>query len=119
MNIELAKRLKEAGFPQGNCISAYWEISEDRIELWHTNNLQMCKFLCSAPNADEIAEKLPYRIEDKIFTYSLTITKDYTGYYAVYKCDINSNTYCKHAYGKDLTTALAELWLWAKKDGVI
>jgi len=44
------------GFPQNIGVSAYWELSKGRIELWHTRNLHMCTEICADPTAEEALE---------------------------------------------------------------
>ena len=63
MTLEQCKRLKEMGFPQDIGISAYWELSKDRIELWHTRNLHMATEICCNPTAEEALEW----VEDKLY----------------------------------------------------
>jgi len=53
MTLEQCKRLKEMGFPQVIGISAYWELSKGRIELWNTRNLHMATEICCNPTAEE------------------------------------------------------------------
>ena len=53
MTLEQAKRLKEMGFPQDIGVSAYWELSRGRIELWHTRNFHMATEICCDPTAEE------------------------------------------------------------------
>jgi len=66
MTLEQCKRLKKMGFPQGTGVSAYWELSKDRIELWHTRNLHMATEICCNPTAEEALEWLCEKLDEEI-----------------------------------------------------
>lgn len=105
VDLEIAKELKENGFPQTSFCS--YDLMEN---FWHG-----CIEDFSAPTSDEILKELPKQILD---WYSLKIHRNILGEYCVYY---------KNRFGMlgdsrseyKLADALAKLWLYLKKVGYI
>ena len=77
MTLEQCKRLKEMGFPQGTGVSAYWELSKDRIELWHTRNLHMATEICCNPTAEEALDWVAGKLTEKGFVINFLISENF------------------------------------------
>jgi len=117
VDLEIAKELKENGFPQ-DCIykwnkmkNGLYEICiiPDDLEIFH------------APISDEILKELP----TELWGCMLNIDKTNKGYYVWY-LPIHSeydkrpkHDICPGHAKKKLTNALAKMWLYLKKEGYI
>lgn len=120
VSLEIAKKLKEAGYKQDNSLFYYqgYLHSEGRVELVTKEKLDGDYDFIAAPTAEEFGEQLPFIFVDKFpkaasntnkkREYSLEIIKykkywgcTYTGY------DLQE--------GKTLTDALAKMWLYLKQ----
>lgn len=120
VSLELAKQLKEAGYPQiGHFIyrrCRRWDGKKD-VDYW----VLMEKFEKSriddylSPTADEILERLPTSIEYLGKVCYLHIDAQFERWYVHYADEI-------HFTGQEnenLTNLLARLWLYLKKEKLI
>lgn len=105
VDLEIAKKLKENGFPQeGN--SGYFEL---------TDGCSKCSLIFSTPNVDEILKELPQYIEIetsepiKELILSISRTDEFMVNYGSLFIE----------YDKILCNALAKLWLLLKEHGYI
>ena len=104
VDLELAKELKENGFPQKSTF--YWWINTQGKPHFSYGT----KYDYSAPTSDEILKELPdgIRIVKQIGKNS--------GIFTV-ACPIGNQT--KYFDNKKLSNCLALLWLYLKKEGYI
>ena len=111
MTLEQCKRLKEMGFPQVIGISAYWELSKGRIELWNTRNLHMATEICCNPTAEEalewVGEKLKERIDISFYPNRVRI-----------KCIIYNRGMWQSAHNT-LSDAVYALIVWAHENKLL
>lgn len=131
VSLETAKKLKEAGFPQYGIISL-WRQGVPRMdkpsgyyELCHTGLMRGEDI--AAPTTDELLAALPAQIIKEGQAYGLEILKNYRpsplgDKYSVSYVYTYSDSYAaldnKFLMG-DLPEALAECWLWLKKEGLL
>lgn len=118
VDLELAKELKENGFPQRSQFK-WCEDEENYPESWvayDTSAMGCTKdIVCSAPCSDEILKELP----DQTDGYLQILTDEL---WEVGYADHGEFTYIEgNFYEKDqkLSNALAKLWLYLKKEGYI
>ncbi len=103
VSLDLAKRLKAAGFPLEKCYLSYNHLGE----LERTFKSDVCHW-DPAPTNDELLAELPWVVGD---CYALGVHKDPKEYH----CGFEHYTKRKlwHAEHSDrLPDALARLWLW-------
>ena len=134
VSLDLAKKLKEAGYPQKGG-GWYWYSSIENA-LWRLMFLdefdgefnQDIETFLKAPLAEEILEELPKMIYWKpavgnlnITGYRLTIKKDTfeTGCYHVGYKNIDRIVWAGNFRDNKLSNALARLWLWLKENGYL
>lgn len=110
VDLELAKELKENGFPQKSLF--YWLNWDKKYLLVPEDELEPECYFYSAPISDEILkELLLHEIWIKWFP-------DIQVYQISGSQKISNLTYLE-IYNKKLSNALAELWLDLKKEGYI
>jgi len=121
VSLDLAKALKEAGYLQQGLW--WWVLNKDNeYDLWSYRKLTVPKKVTAivAPTAAEILEDLPHIIE-KIFI--LRIWKNENGYFLDYFNAYTDKPYSMAGYsnssGRTLSNALALMWLYLKKEGLI
>ena len=133
VNLELAKELKENGYPQNSYnryqVDILGEVEIETLEFSDHDHVKECY---SAPTSDEILKELPNFIIHNNTNYYLNIFRDtYTGirpeitenYYEVsyitlhFLCLDAPNNYCVEE--DKLSNALAKMWLYLKKEGHI
>ena len=114
VSLPIAKELKEAGYPQEDCLF-YWHTTNGDIESLATiissvsqtqRNSLLWEHLYAAPISDELLDKLPEK-------YDMCFGVE--GY--IYLCGKRK----KYIFDKETNRpdAIAELWLRAKKDGFL
>lgn len=119
-NLELSKRLKEAGFPQE---SDFWWVNQPNGGLrtsgykWKLESKPRTRILqyeyIAAPLATELLERLPAEIKNGGKEYWLRVGKNIP-YYEIGYCD--NGTCLPTTAGMTLPDALAEMWLWLKEN---
>lgn len=138
VSLETAKMLKEAGFTQDN-IGFYYLTSTSLKYILNQpipNSLHETSFLAShedhrrwtmkedfynyaAPTIDELLEELPFRLrmEDDDYWFQIQKIKDRT-YDVRYTNHNHRDTICieQHKY---LSEAVAKMYLWLKKEGLL
>lgn len=114
VSLELAKKLKEAGYPQES-LFYWWDIKRDRLcsEL-PTGDYDKNNYI-SAPIASELLEELPRFIGDKEALLYLTKADDHyiSGY-------MTKSSYLEiKKVGKTASESLGNLWLHLKQQGLL
>ena len=119
VDLELAKELKENGFPQN---SIYYELFQKSLKVTENDDWfkeyknQKCNKLIKVhiPSSDEILKELPNITKDgilKIYQMISCFEVRYSPY--------SSNCDSKMIKDKKLPNALAKMWLCLKKEGYI
>lgn len=119
VDLEIARELKENGFPQNNDYYWYknndWFISRPNYDDAFEDKMRYY----SAPTSDEILKELPNTIEwigeYTIIDYDLVIEKTKNGYEVSYS---ESNS-LHIEFSEKSSNALAKMWLYLKKEGYI
>lgn len=135
VSLETAKLLKDNGFSQEKS-EKHWvdlNFSGARGTLkpyamsflhgdkpWDKESLYSKHYLASAPSTDELLEELPDMVNFKNFNGMLIIQKRLK-YFDVYYRRFSGNGYFpKNIRGyESLPEALAQMWLYLKKEGFI
>lgn len=110
VNLELAKQLKEAGYPQ-RPVKYYWSEDKPTGEALLRNFLKHSdwEIYYASPTADEILEQLPQTAWE---TYNLL-----GGRYVIWYRDAQKN---RVEFIEDtLSDAAAKMWLYLKKEGLL
>lgn len=132
VSLDLAKQLKEAGYPQESEFCWYSHRHPninggkfyDTLEWGHAyeGDYDTYNLLAAAPLANELLEQLPYYIEQGT-GYYLNCTKAGEGMYiCFYRADNDEHTpvmNMKSFGGGSLPDALAEMWLYLKKENLL
>lgn len=119
VSLELAKQLKEAGYP--NNTLWYWAVEmyngyeTDRWSLAPTEHLLEEHVKCPAPLTDEILAQLPHNIKI-VRLHDATNQAHKVGWFSVWLSKHPNSPVEKN---KSLPDALAKMWLYLKKDGKI
>lgn len=126
VSLDLAKQLKEAGYPQGT--EFYWhrrgkDVSENPayksrvIDQRTLNTMSDQGSYVAAPLATELLEQLPPRIEgEDLEVYKGIGGPDYH-YYVQYAARRHNEGVLQCLGAESLPDALAQMWLWLKKEG--
>lgn len=121
VDLELAKELKDNGFPQ----DSYWKWIWDEYVQTHFTQPECLDdidtLICDAPTSDDILKELPSYLKDKNQYYVLKIEREF------YNIKSNKMFYevsyagYKNIYIEDdkLPNALAIMYLYLKKNGYI
>lgn len=133
VDLEIAKELKENGFPQESFFS--YRKYEENIYLKYPCGIDTSSLhVCFAPTSDEILKELPtYLAKDNLdeadSEYFLNISKDYysnknkNDFYEVSYDSVDGKgfNYPDNICIEDdkLSNALATFWLYLKKEGYI
>ena len=126
VSLELAKQLKEVGYPQESLF--YWKnyrgVREDAWELSQKNDPGLLSFSqYAAPLASELGEELPDQIERHGGFYDLIIVKLASGMWGVgYELtmpDAGDNKQLIKLGTHSLSNALAKMWLYLKSEGLL
>jgi len=120
VSLETAKLLKEAGFRQEG--GWYWTQHKVDTKNCILNlgkfNPDGCFHNFYAPTTDELLEELPYRINYQSHWGYLSIDKTNTPEYIVgYRGEGHKTLWAKEI--GTLPEALARMWLWLKKEGLL
>jgi len=108
VDLELAKELKEAGFPQKSVWSYFNEDSEDLAIVGTELDIAI-----SAPCSDELLKELPIEVNGFIFRIERTNTDYVLGYFEYDEIRFG------YFHNIKLSNALARMWLYLKKEGYI
>lgn len=131
VSLELAKQLKEAGYPQ-NYSEFYWltRFQEKESILQNKSAIAMGIYYdqsISAPTADEILEQLPFRLDHSREHY-LIIGKQYMGHYAIGYCYKKRSSHMNIMINQkgniifvdpELPNVLAKMWLHLKENNLL
>lgn len=125
VSLETAKQLKEVGFPQET--EFYWRVPDDEEKSTVESREKMKKFYYifptyASPTADEILEELPQTIKYNGKTYHLFISMGLDRqYFVVYanELDYEYNAPFPIKMRHSLAEAVAEIYLYLKKEGLI
>lgn len=122
-SLETSKLLKGAAFRQ----DTYWQWScnikcENNVlnagRFIHENFINI-----AAPTTDELLEELPIRIKffdgDIGASLSITLHDDGIKYFVYYAKNISHVAICHSELSESLPEALAQMWLWLKKEGLL
>lgn len=136
VSLETAKALKEAGFRQE--MHFYWrcptEFAIKKIpqayanyepeliaEKWSPNPHGAIQPI-AAPTTDELLEELPeivkFFIDCPGASLSIQFTSDRT-YFCYYAKHLNHIAICHSELNESLPEALAQMWLWLKKENLL
>jgi hypothetical protein len=129
-SLDVSKKLKEAGYKQDSIL--YWwqnDCDEDHTQLRNripnNQSLSIHKwFVYSAPTTDELLEQLPPDVSDRwILSINAIDYDDYKEYEVGYTKYFEDNGVWaykdKYFQDKKLPDALAEMWLYLKKEGLL
>ena len=131
VSLELAKRLKEAGYPQDGEYWYYREHGGEGEVLFHNeiaaemgHGFLPDSKIAAAPLATELLERLPQRIGiNKTKDFTLQVWKtDYAEYVVMYVGLDHESKLTAHdpaAHDKSLPDALAEMYLWLKENNYL
>jgi hypothetical protein len=108
VSLETAKLLKEAGFKK----DCHFGFIDDEYEC----NPSPMEWPIYAPTSDELLEELPYNINLKGWNKYFSISKTDVQYYVSYMGG-GSDNLCES--NKSLPEALAQMWLYLRKEGLI
>lgn len=132
VSLDLAKKLKKAGFPQESaefeyCGGHIW-YHDDQIEgkfeecgstdllekdqYCHKEELT-CEYFVASPTADEILERLP----ENIFVGK--VSKERYNAYKIPHIELGDIEYYNDIQSESLADAAAECWLYLKKKGLL
>lgn len=128
VDLELAKELKENGFPQETYF--YWDnrwyyppvasdpiIIDEEMTLYLSKNAEHVSDPYSAPTSDELLKELPRFINT---IGCLTITEGIEDNWAISYLSNGEYTHNSiQILNKKLANALAKMWLYLKKEGYI
>ena len=124
VSLKLAKQLNEAGFTQDTEFEWYTSAYEEE-DAWVTNDPgEYATFgddlIASAPFSEEILDLLPWKLDfgDGIPKF-LDITKVEDGFEVGYISHKSHGFVDGFTSGKSLSEALAKMWLYLKKKGLI
>jgi hypothetical protein len=123
VTLETAKKLKAAGFPQGQTMLHYSEGMENPNDLFLTATSESSQFDMAAPLAQEIADQLPEELpfvpnEDQQEPYRLHIYPWITGHWiAAYMNDGGERDEMFETRAPTMAEALALLWLKLTETG--
>jgi len=126
VSLELAKKLKEAGWEKetvywwwerrsssGKLITQEARYKDDPPIFLDGNTVEI---IAPAPLAEEMLEELPKKITKHSLTYWLTM--DYDDAYIMTYSDCDWFAIVQ-SMDKKLSNALARLWLWLKENGYL
>jgi hypothetical protein len=119
VSLQLAKELKEAGFPQKG---EFWWKEDLGIPNLTQFNSKLCSTLLGckyyvAPLATEILEKLPKAFKED--DYQISIETEYEQIWCVMYSNIHTNIVDYEERDLNLCDALARMWLHLKKEGLL
>lgn len=127
-SLELSKRLKEAGYPQGKT-DFYYVMQRGDWDLYTDYNCDQCwsrssfRTKVDAPTAEEILEKLPNELESSGDYFFLNCHKDgqwLVSYYSMlqnYTCYINGRRV--EVNNESLVDACALMYLHLKEHNLL
>lgn len=131
VSLEIAKALKDAGFRQDTAFHWYGG-GAYRTELCYgmlkvggiaMEILDKDMFNYAAPTTDELLDELPKEVNRESMCYHLRIAfgNDYGNnvFYLGYEEDEEYYLDCPLTENKSLSEALAQMYLWLKKEGLI
>jgi len=118
VDLEIAKELKENGFPQ-DLSQWHWHLSEfdSDWDLWAIGEPNKTQNCYSAPNSDEILKELPVILELENGIYFLYINCLENGYNVYYQTNCGDELI--EIFDTKLSNALAKGWMQLKKEGHI
>ncbi len=132
IDLELGKKLKEAGFQQDTIYKwlniSYGNLGEPQFDIVRYDpGTEYGSYIeCAAPTAEEIIKELPSYITIDNEKYTLVISKHDGDYYVRYEFlkSMNRNNLCKWYKTKSqsdikLCNALAKMWLYIDNEEII
>lgn len=127
VNLELSKELKEAGYPQEarfRWYSGIDHLKDEHIYLSESafDNLYQPKAIAASPTADEILERLPSfflaEFDGIEYNHQIVIEKEDSSYLVGAK-NLTDGCYMENVVDESLADALAQMWLYLKKEGLL
>lgn len=125
LSLETSKLLKECGFPQGTEWFWYKGYSPKENSWLTTLGLKNEKYIhhssgYACPTSDEILELLPVKIilhngEEGVFRVEIT---EYSGI-REYECGYMGQNDFRYYYGKNLPEALAQTYIFLRREKLI
>lgn len=124
VSLETAKQLKEAGFSQDSPFNWVEYSSEYMPKVFFSEyGLDTVRYIkiCSAPTTDELLEELPITIPYFDKQGNLGMCKHEKGYSVYYEVenDYEKSSIFNVFVNESLPEALAQMWLWLKKEGLL
>lgn len=122
--LETAKALKNAGFRQEG-INSYWnnyenpDIESKVCSEGYPKSAWAVSETYAAPTSDEILEELPYSLRFTESDYWLWVTKLKHGTYEVRYTDAFHRKVKRITQDESLPEALAQMWLFLRKEKLI
>lgn len=137
VSLEWAKKLKDAGWPQGNYAEDvrshfYWYNTIDGLNNWKIISLEdirglISKFEIAAPTAEELLRRLPEYFDDAEMRdgiykrFWLVAQKDgnWTVCYSDGHCQIKKGIGPMRITGDTLANAAASMWIFLKENNLL
>lgn len=122
VDLEIAKELKENGFPQTSIYNWFWDNCNEDYFVQIKALDEEDTLICSAPNSDEILRELPEEVRGFKFRIEKTNNIWEVNYYIWEEApglmeEVSlGRELCED---KKLSNALAKMWLYLKKEGYI
>lgn len=125
-SLATSKLLKEAGFPQDTYFEhaemvGYWEQEKYKSE-WvlrvkgEKSNIANVLNTVSSATSDEILDKLPWQIFKNNNYFRLHIYKLENHYKLMY---VYFSEHCAYVHDESLSEALAQMWIFLNKEGLL
>lgn len=119
VDLELAKELKENGFPQ----TSYQHYKNGELLFGQIGCVRPRDIVYSAPTSDEILKELPLvfrynKTEICLEIYSTNEPRFFVTYWDCPKPG-ESEQFLKEVEDKKLSNALAKCWIWLKQGGYL
>lgn len=118
VDLDIAKELKENGFPQQS-LFYWWKVQGfKQYSLWFLREIPTARKKWSAPTAEELIKELPNKYYWNLKIDLSAISNEYFVHYGLTDKD---RAWMKSHMTNDekLCNALAKLWLYLKKENLL
>lgn len=131
VRLETAKALKEAGFKQDD--SSFYFVNWGKVQVWQCRHKEYIdKYwdevvdkgytTLAAPTTDELLEELPQYLDSKnagnLTLESVDFGKQWSLFYPI-KDEFGEDSWLHEERESSLPEALAAMWLFLKKEGLL
>jgi hypothetical protein len=120
VSLDMAKKLKETGYPQEESLF-HWLAKGEHVLIKYFEYLVIQKeyanMLFAAPTTDELLERLPHCVS---FDFYFEFLKRQPYYMVSYiSARQQKNLHSEQSSIKDPTNCLAQMWLWLKENNLL